>query len=471
MNGLKRCSNIFVLFLFWLSLLAPFTVSVANAQEGPSPQEVEQKNKFIANTFHCDVKPGFERYITYRATECVNQILKNISDTAFVKIVMKLNRAVFALLTLSVAFLGIKIVLGGVRNMKGETLAMISKLVVVGFFALSIDGYGTGENGMELANDLVRGMSQDLVDLTTTSISAAPADNKKKCQDGNIWQRVDCNILDFIGKQTTNERGPRDLDCNGRIEGPEEQNAPIEDITLFEIGLSQLFTPHGLFILLLIGAATIMVVICFATALYVYILSLIALTFLMMLGPIFIPLFLFQQTKQKFMIWLSMVMGYVIQPAMLVTFLAFLLASLNVAIHGDPVSNSPGLIQSLEKLQGKMDENQCTRKLMVWQQNAIKGRENDVPIPDIGATTRNFQQEVNAVTVPVAPVSYKDLSVFMVHLIACSVLLYVMMGMLNNIGDFVGQLAGGVGGNLTKLASGIQQAGGAVRDAVSSVSR
>ena len=144
---------------------------------------------------------------------------------------------------------------------------------------------------------------------------------------------------------------------------------------------------------------------------------------------------------------------------------------MNVAIHGQydtsvpPVLVSPGLKQSLDLMNKNMKENQCTRKLLAINSNAIMQQDVDKRLPELGVTIRKWINENSTITAPTTPVPYTDLSVFMVHLIGCVVLLFIMMGLFANVADFVSHLSGGVGGNLAKMGGGMEQLGGAARDA------
>lgn len=528
MNALN-CYNKIAIILLIAILLAP--ISVFAADQCTEGVVTSNKTEFIEDAFRCDPKLTG---LTYRVTECVKQILNNVAEHGFVEVQNGLRKAVFATLSMFVAFTGIKMILGGVRNLKGEFLVMLLKVVFVAY-VVSPD-----TTGLKDINNMVQGFTSGLVDavssnvlssgpcsVTIREVTSLPEKNVTTIET-NLWKRLDCTILTFIGRNTRSPVSIMDYDRNGdtiissderdhefsgtdldkkwpidtngdrKIEDYEKQVTPviqsaggggncskaggrIEDVTLFEIAMSQLFTPYGIFVLALIAFATFILFLAFVKVLYIYILALIAVTFLMLAAPIFLPLFLFQKTKRMFDAWVKMIMGYMLQPALVTAFIGFFLAVTNVAIHGaydaplnpgdPPRLISPGLKQSLEKIEADMTANQCTRKTLLTMNNKIMAGQLDQVGTELDAIKKRLGDEVSAISVPNTPVDYTTLSVFIVQIIGCIVLLFIMMGLLANVADFVASLAGGVGSNLGKLGKGMSQLGGAARDAAQNITQ
>lgn len=428
-------------------LLLP-ALAVADDIVPPDPEKEEE----IAQKYQC---PDNLDGITYRTVECVRTLLATLSDTAFITVITRLNKAIFAVLVIFIALTGAKIALGGSRNMKGEAFTNLMKLVMVAFLVFSVDGFGSGENGLKTSYTLISGMSKDLVDMVSGSLG----NNTGQCRQDDIWQRTDCIILAFVGQKDRYI----DANCNGQIDDEEKQML-LRDYTLFGFAFSQLFTPHGMFILVLIIVAALMIMFSFAIGLFVYIISLVALTFLFMMGPLFVPMFLFQQTKRIFFTWTVQIINYMIQPALMVGFLSFLLSVMNVAMYGDGTANSPGLVQTMTKLQTTMEKNECTRKTLVYSSNAILGQVVDRVVAADEVATRLPGEQVDAVNVPWTPVDYTTLSLFIIQLLGCIVLLYVMLGLMKNVGELTGQLSAGTGGALTKFIPGAAKASGMASD-------
>lgn len=487
MNGLRLCNSAKALALTVLMTVLWLAVSPAFAADPPPPDPVTGLTpgaKVISTKFQCDQSvPG----ITNRAVKCVEKLLKDLAKTSLLEMVQKLSKAAAFTMMIYVCLTGMKSVLGGMRNPKGEILIMFGKLAMVGFFAVSTKGYYTDgqmqqimaeeglseeefyqqKNGVSTLYNMVKEISQDLTDMVSENMGAEGG-----CAEGSIWNRVDCTILAFVGKIKINKdadgkitnigveetKGKVDLDCDGNITG-DEADQPVPDVQMFEMAVSQFFTPHGIFILALVVIASLILLGSFTYALFTYIISLVALTFLMMLAPIFFPLFLFQRTKQMFMIWLMQIISYTIQPCIIVAFLSFLLATVNVTIHGDGTSG--GLKQTLAEISTHMEKNQCTRKAMIQSGNAIMANLNDEVLEDKDLDKREQGKQMDAVTVPYTPLPYDLLATFMVQLIAAIVLLYIMYGLLKNVSDFAGQLTGGgPGGNLSRFMPGLGRAGG-----------
>lgn len=532
MNVSNHC-NRFVLILFLALLLIPFS-ALAQICIEPETSEITEE---IEDAFRCDKSLTG---ITFRLTECSKQILTNVAEEGFSQVLSGLNKAIFATLMMFVAFTGMKMILGGVRSPKAEALLMLLKLAFVAFIVQP------SGDGVKQINTLVNGMASGMVDAVSSSlVSSGPCSTTvdsagATIAEENVWKRVDCTILVFIGKQMNNNnkviiadidldgstdangnftiqdnekgvikegpeadkywpidlngdgiveehekrvrktpigRGEKDLNCDGDTLDAGEQDAVLEDATLFEIGLTQLFTPHGIFILFLLIAAVAILFLAFAKVLQIYIIAFIAITFLMLFAPIFIPLMLFQKTKRMFQTWLFMIIGYTLQPALVIAFLSFFLAVMSVALHGQVSADVPprvlahGLKQSLDEMNKSMKVHECTVTTLATSGNAIMAGGADKVVENLKEFTKTKRKEIANITAPVTPVSYEVLSVFMVHLIGCVVLLFIMMGLFANIADFVASLSGGAGGNLSKMGGGMDQLGGIARDAARQITK
>lgn len=447
---LKRGLFLFSVLTLAGGLLLP-ALAIADDMAPPDPEKVKE----IENKYQC---PDNLNGITYRAVECVRSLLATLSDTAFVTVIQRLNKAIFAVMVIAIALMGMKVALGASRNMKGEAFTALMKVVMVAFLVFSVDGFGSGENGLKTAYTLISDVSRGLVKGVGENLNVDTGQNGQCVQD-DIWQRADCIILAFVGQKDRYI----DANCNGQIDD-EERQVLLRDYTLFGFAMSQLFTPHGMFILVLIIVAALMIMFSFAIGMFIYIISMVALTFLFMMGPLFVPMFLFQQTKRIFFTWTVQIINYMIQPALMVAFLSFLLAVMNVAMFGDGTANSPGLVATMGKLQTSMEENECTRKTLVYSSNAILGEMADRVVGADEVAQRLPGEQVDAIPVPWTPVDYTTLALFIIQLLGCIVLLYVMLGLMKNVGELTGQLSAGTGGALSKFIPGASKASGMASD-------
>jgi len=93
--------------------------------------------------------------------------------------------------------------------------------------------------------------------------------------------------------------------------------------------LTLLLTPVGPFLLILSLFILLFMVAAFAQAILIFVVSLIAIVFLGLLGPIIVPMILFK--RQIFNFWLEILLGYTLQPAMIMGYLAFMVNAMNYA--------------------------------------------------------------------------------------------------------------------------------------------
>lgn len=475
MNALKplaeRALFLKIILLVLFTALTPLAAHAGGMDEPADPAKIQ----FILENYQC---PAGLTGITNRAVECIRELLNQFSNTSFVTVLSKLSKAVAAVMMIFVALTGMKVVLGGVRNQKAEAFMVFFKLVVVGFLALSLDGYGTGTPGLKMMYDMANDMSEGLVEMVGDNFSSSAG----QCSQGKIWERTDCIIMAFIGQQTDPDAEDKDGDgkvsleeqvkktyvdsnCNGVID-EEEKTADnqVYDITLFGFATSQFFTPHGIFVLILIVVAALMMAFTFAIGLFVFVIAMVALTFLFLLGPVFIPLFLFQKTKRMFLSWVAQIVNYVIQPALMVGFLSFLIAVMNVTLFGDGTQGNQGLKGTMDTIRQEMEGHQCTKKTLIYMSNAMMADVADRAVNEDQTAQRPAGEQMGAKAVSYVPVSYKLLSVFIVQLLAAIVLLYIMLALLKNVGEIAGQLSAGTGGSLARFVPGTSKASGMAKD-------
>jgi len=92
----------------------------------------------------------------------------------------------------------------------------------------------------------------------------------------------------------------------------------------------------------LIGLFGILIIILFVLAvfraLYIFVSAYIALSIMMIISPLFIPLILFQVTKAYFTKWLRLTLGFMVQPVIVWAYLNMLMIGFNVIIWAGPNS-------------------------------------------------------------------------------------------------------------------------------------
>ena len=134
----------------------------------------------------------------------------------------------------------------------------------------------------------------------------------------SMWERVDC-VLDRI------------------IGGLTPATALTTGILGFLFGC--IFSGPTGFSIFLVGLALIATILmAIFKAVYIYLSSFIALSLLVIISPLIIPLILFKVTKAYFEKWLRLMIGMMLQPIFLFVYLSMLLAAFDVVVFSGPKS-------------------------------------------------------------------------------------------------------------------------------------
>lgn len=261
------------------------------------------------------VRPIFrDKYpgVSNKIVSCVKDLVKGVTEGQIVTIRDKVSRAVTLLLTLYIIFIGIRAVFGDISNIRGEFIVFILTALGVVFIVQ--------KGGLEHYINVFIGTQTAVVDTVTKSIGSA---DDICAPYTEVWQRIDCAISRFLFAD------PEIL--AGRPDGLVGVPKGVESVGIlpFAIILTLLLTPVGPFLLILSLFILLFMVAAFAQAILIFVVSLIAIVFLGLLGPIIVPMILFK--RQIFNFWLEILLGYTLQPAMIMGYLAFMVNAMNYA--------------------------------------------------------------------------------------------------------------------------------------------
>ncbi|QKX01382.1 conjugal transfer protein TraH [Wolbachia endosymbiont of Cruorifilaria tuberocauda] len=264
--------------------------------------------------------------ITSMVVQCIKESLDNLvagrglpNSESFISLAQKkMKNAVTAVLVLALMLFSVKAISGEVRSLQ-EIYILIIKFALVIYFT-------TGST-----------MSHYYRELTVLSDSLSEIVLKASSESKNIcnykpekygesaylapWDRLDCRILFYLGAPLdgiTGKVGTGGVGILSVLLGA----APVLLISGSIIGIilagGQILTA-----LVCIFMAVMMMIIVLWMC-YIFILSLIALSVIIILSPLFIPMVLFQHTKGYFDGWLKELITYSLYPVMLFTFLSFM---------------------------------------------------------------------------------------------------------------------------------------------------
>lgn len=215
---------------------------------------------------------------------------------------------VSALMVLYVAIFGIMFTLGMVQTPLNEVVKRVVKMVIVSILV--------SPGGLEFFNQYVyrffRGgmefLIAEMVSLMAGYIDPGSADSlgAVSLSDGTIgpFTPLDKMIMDLVSPQT---------------------------MMIFEAAANS--GPYGAVYLAVIAMGSIFLLAAIGRALWVYLIALIATSFLFGLAPIFISMILFQRTKNLFDGWLGQVINFTLQPVLMFTFLGFFVILMQTAME------------------------------------------------------------------------------------------------------------------------------------------
>ncbi|GEM_PF-5790186 len=210
---------------------------------------------------------------------------------------------------LAVVLFGINLTLGAVQSIPKDSFVLVLKIAgVTLFFSQFMWVYS-------LATDAIQGLA--------TLISTAAGNLGNMCdntaaggQAPSLWASWDCLFQKFTGL----------------IGG----NVGIGILLI----LTALFTSGGAGVAIGMGILYVILTLIFIAMrlVYTYLVAIIAVSFLFLLAPLFVPMILFGLTYKHFTTWLKMMIAYALQPMLLMLFMLLMLVALEFTIFVGPTS-------------------------------------------------------------------------------------------------------------------------------------
>ncbi|MGN7678799.1 MAG: type IV secretion system protein [Anaplasma sp.] len=251
-------------------------------------------------------------------TKCPNQAaVRNVgTNPGFLKVAQeKLKKAVMATLVLALILFAIKAALGGVQN-ASELYMTAIKFALVVFF--------TQSNAMATAYDYLINLSVGISDIVlqaggSTNVCDYKIDDYKNpgglAQHGGgltyllPWDRLDCRMMFYMGSQ---------------LNGGTGVGVMLTVLLCAALLIPAILINAKVIICVVAFFAVLMLIFTVIWAVYVFLLSLIALTILTIISPLMIPMCLFQVTKGFFDGWTKQLMVYSLYPVILFAFLSLM---------------------------------------------------------------------------------------------------------------------------------------------------
>ena len=279
---------------------------------------------------HCDMPKGQLAEAVYNCIhDKISQMISpNNQNGLILTVFNKVNKAIVAVLTLAIMFFAIKFALYGTRQPQVEFFTMMLKMVIVASLLFGIrDG-----RGILLVTDTIMKAGSGFQSLVLVNNGTFGIDGQ------NIFQRMDTALFKIYGVKDPTKEIKMDKDMAG----------------VNMMGGLILAGPLGAKAFLQGGAALAMLVGSFMVALYINIVSLIAVTFLLTLSPIILPLVLFPATERMFQKWRGQLISYTLQPMVMTVFISMMFLMLgdlvgtldNFIETARDMGNDPGIVST-----------------------------------------------------------------------------------------------------------------------------
>lgn len=254
-------------------------------------------------------------------------VYKGLKDSNLSKL---LKNIVYSMLSMSVALFGIRIFFGLATEIKAETIYLVMKVAAIAYFfssapKLYLDMLNVMKQFMDIMVTSSAGLraaitDQDasfwkacVKDVSGTLTNAAPANSTE------LWQMWDCAFNYLVGLT------------------PDSPLSNTKTITAFMgiVGFAMLLAGT-----LAAGVLVLLIILYLVTGLFglvlkflqTVILAVLALSFMFIVGYMFVPLILFKQTYQYFHKWLNLCISYILTPVLAIAFMCLALVLVDITI-------------------------------------------------------------------------------------------------------------------------------------------
>ncbi|WCR57948.1 TrbL/VirB6 family protein [Wolbachia endosymbiont of Ctenocephalides felis wCfeJ] len=310
--------------------------------------------------------------VTSMIVQCIKESLDNLvagidssgnqlkdegghSKGSFLSVAQKrLKNTITAVLVLALILFSIKAMSGGVRSPQEMYILIIKFALVVYFTTGNAMSYYYGE-----LTKLSNGLSEIVLKASSESrgICDYKAEKYGKYSYLAPWDRLDCRLLFYLGAPLDGIAGKIGTGSVGVL-AVLLGAAPILLVAGSIIGI--IFAGGQILVALVCIFMAVMMMMVVLWMCYVFILSLVALSVIIILSPLFIPMVLFQHTKGYFDGWLKELITYSLYPVMVFAFLSFMfIACDKIFYRGLHFEEEPVTVLGKKTYWFKLKEGEC----------------------------------------------------------------------------------------------------------------
>lgn len=384
----------------------------------------------------------------------MERLAGNLLGNMYCGIMVDLIPAIMAMLTLAVLFFGIGFTIGVIPATARDFQMFLLKIAFVFGFATQSDliiGYGY--------NLLVGGLREG----TAIGLSAMFEDSSRFVSGTDVYHYLD-NFLAQAMRFATDYVGVKWSPGNNPC-----QNAVFAVLAIMAVAFPPVF---------FIGVMIIFrVAITFLRAVFGYLYSIVGITFLLTLSPLFLSFYLFKQTRPFFDKWIGYLVSFSLQMVILFAFLGFILSIDVKHVSGSLTSIIMPVQENFESTTMRAPWEYCT----ICEFKVVDPQGNEYPNDQYGAgdvakdarlvCKDNPPKPISALGMTAPPELSADAKAKMesvqgalikfaaVGLLSLLVLAYLVEYLLNYVAALASFLAGGMGASYAPQLGGGQVIG------------
>lgn len=293
-------SGRFVAIVLLISILLPFlTAEPAHAYSFTHP------NTGIGTPDICPDSDG----LTKRLVTCLKGTFVTVIHDMIMPFSNMLSKVTSAMCTLAVLAVGWGMA-GGRQMPVRDGTTMLFKILIVLMFTSNFNG---------MFPELLDGMDELVGDVTSyvgfNSGMNCPSAAGEQDPSLIVWDQMDCAIDSLIGGIST------------------DGTTTVKQGLMGFLVTAMFSWPIGPLIALLGVWLIFQVLVAMARAMYIYIMAYLAVSLMILISPIFIPMVLFKGTKGYFEKWLKLTLGFILQPLILFVYLGMMLTAFDVVVY------------------------------------------------------------------------------------------------------------------------------------------
>lgn len=350
----------------------PFPVSIYDEFLNRNPDETEFVENLAltkcSNLGGCYIRAAEAsrtfQTITSPLIECVSEMIAKVSvsrsvcsfndlnliassslrdSSALYQFQLNMHRIVTSLLTIYVILFGIRMLLSGSILPKKDLINFVIKFLFVIYFSVGINiNPGTGDDTQRLDGMVqwvfpfmlngMQQMSKWIIDASPSELCKfSESDYEPEMGHIALWDSLDCRVTHYLGLDMLQTIYVENAMGNHDWANFDFLSFPIPPYIYLLIPAALSGQPT---LIMLAIMYPLMVISVAAFVVYMTIVCMICIAILGILAPLFVPMYLFSFTKGYFDSWAKLLISFMLQPMVAITFMTTMLSVYDYAFYG-----------------------------------------------------------------------------------------------------------------------------------------